>query len=281
MSNGTMADVARQAANVVGALFQMGATVAAAAAISEVVEEGPSSLVEPAGYAFSIWGPIFVLSLVYAAYGALLSKRESPLLRRVGWPTAGAFFCTGLWSVFVSLRQISLAQVMLLGIFAFLLVAYLRLVRSDRSALSGGDRWAVALPLGSFLGWVTAANAVSLTSEAVRLGIVDARGFGEALLGSVLLVVGGVLAAAVVIAGKTGPARAPQAHLSFAAAVLWALVGVVDAQYGASLLTTGAATISAALVALAVFGAPRGGRARGMAGRNARSGGVRGAAGAR
>jgi hypothetical protein len=260
-------DGARRAANVVGAIFQVGMTGFASTRIEEIVREGPPSLVEPAGYAFGVWGLIFALSLVYAAYGALPVNRENPVLRRVGWFTAGAFFCTGLWSVFVPLRLFLPAQTMLLGIFAFLLVAYLRLARSERGVLSGADRWLVALPVGIFLGWVTAANAVSLTSEAVRLGLIDGASTSEALLGSVLLLAGGVLAAAIVLAGKTGPV---QAYLTYGITVLWALTAVVVKQYDASLLTTGASLISAALVVAVLFGALRGDRPRRATGRRVR-----------
>lgn len=41
-------DLARQVANVVGALFQVAMAVVASAGIQEVVERGPGSLVEPA-----------------------------------------------------------------------------------------------------------------------------------------------------------------------------------------------------------------------------------------
>ena len=119
---------------------------------------------------------IFALSLIYAAYQALPANRENPLLRRIGgWYTAGAFACTGLWSVFVPAWQLVLAQAMLVIVFACLAVTCLRLARSERGALSVADRWLVALPLGPFFGWIIAANAISLTSEAVRLGLVDAR----------------------------------------------------------------------------------------------------------
>lgn len=249
-------DDARQSANVVGALFQVGVTFAASAAIWEVTDEGSGSLVEPALYAFAIWALIFVLSLVYAAYQALPSKRENPLLRRIGWLTAGAFFCTGLWSVFVPERQFIPAQTMLVVIFVCLAVAFLRLARVERGVLGAADRWFVALPLGPFLGWITAANAVSLTSEAVRLELVNGGGASEALLGSTLLLLGGALAAALVLAGKSGPA---QGYLTYAATVLWALVGVVVNQYDASILTTGAALVAAVPVVLALLGRLPGG----------------------
>ena len=103
-------DSVRQAANLVGAFCQVGVTVLASVSIQEVVERGPGSLVEPALYAFTVWALIFALSLVYAVYQALPANRENPLLRRIGWYTAGAFACTGLWSVFVPAQQFLLAQ---------------------------------------------------------------------------------------------------------------------------------------------------------------------------
>jgi hypothetical protein len=256
MVAGVFRDTGRGTAGVVGAVFQVGATVLAGAAISEVVSEGPQSLVEPAGYAFGVWTVIFFLSLLFAGYQALPANRGSEVLRRVGWPVAGAFVCTGLWSVFVSLRQLGFAQAMLLGILALLLVAYLRLARSDPGALGRAERWLISLTVGIFLGWVTAANAVSLASETVRLGFVDAGRAGETLVGAVLLIFGGLLAAAITRAGRGGP---PQAYAAFSLTVLWALLAVVVAQYDASLVTTGAAVV-AALPVLAVL--LRGGRAR-------------------
>ncbi|HEX2739394.1 MAG TPA: hypothetical protein VHM69_03025 [Rubrobacter sp.] len=267
MSEDTRRDVARQAANVVGAVFQLGTTAYMGARIQEVVDEGSRSLVEPAAYAFTIWGPIFLLSLAYAVYQALPASRESALFREVGPFTAGSFACTGLWSIFVPARQFALAQVMLLAIFACLAVAFLRLMRSDRGVVGRADRWLVALPLGVFFGWITAANAVSLTSEAVRLGLVEGGATGEVLLGTIMLLLGGILAASVVLASQAGPAHG---YLAYGATVLWALAGVVANQYDASLVTTAAAAVAAVLVGRALLVAWRGGRSRREVGRNPR-----------
>ncbi|MFW6369153.1 MAG: tryptophan-rich sensory protein, partial [Myxococcota bacterium] len=43
-------------------------------------------LFTPAGYAFSIWGLIYLALLVYAVVGLLPSRRSSYLHRAVGWP---------------------------------------------------------------------------------------------------------------------------------------------------------------------------------------------------
>jgi hypothetical protein len=76
------------------------------------------------------------------------------------------------------------------------------------------------------------------------------------VVGALLLAVVGAIAWALIVAGRAGPV---QGCLAYAAAVLWALAGVVANQYDASLVTTGAAAVAAVPVVLALFGALRGG----------------------
>src|ERR687889_2309590 len=184
MSNNRRWDLARQVATVVGALFQVLAP--AIVPIGAIAKETPS-LVIPADYAFAIWGPIFLLCLAYATYQALPANGQNPLLQRVGWFFAGAFFLNGLWEVLVPLRQPVVLQAILGGIFACLAVAYLRLVRSERSVFGRADRWLVAPPLGLLFGWITAANVVSFNDTLVETGLLGSGGGGGALVGACLL----------------------------------------------------------------------------------------------
>jgi drug/metabolite transporter (DMT)-like permease len=69
--------------------------------------------------------------------------------------------------------------------------------------------------------------------------------------------VGAVLASVVILVSGAGPL---QSLLAYAGAVLWALIGVVVNQYDASLLTTGAALLSGALVTIAIINTLRGRR---------------------
>src|SRR5829696_3332813 len=252
MANNGKWDLARQVATVVGALFQVLAPVIVP--IGAIAKETPS-LVIPADYAFAIWGP-FLLCLAYATYQALPANGKNPLLQRVGWFLAGAFFLNGLWEVLVPLRQPVVLQAILAGIFACLAVGYVRLVRSDRSVWNRVDRWLVALPLGLLFGWITAANVVSFNDTLVELGL-SGSGVGGALAGAFLLLVGAVLASVVILVSGAGPL---QSLLAYAGAVLWAPTGVVVNQYDASLLTTGAALLSGALVAIAIINTLRGRR---------------------
>ncbi len=189
MGNVGRRDLARQVATVVGALFQV--LAGAIVPIAAIAGETPS-LAVPADYAFAIWGPIFLLCLAYAAYQALPVNRRNPVLRRVGWSFAGAFFLNGLWEVLVPLRQPVVLQAILGGIFASLAFAYLRLVRAERSVFGRADRWLVALPLGLLFGWITAANAVSFNDTLVETGLLGS-GVGAALVGAFLLFAGSIV----------------------------------------------------------------------------------------
>jgi hypothetical protein len=83
--------VARQVANVLGANFRIAVAACIGPAVGRVSGENPT--LEVSGdYAFVIWTPIFLLALIYAANQALPSNRESPLLRRIGWFSALAYF---------------------------------------------------------------------------------------------------------------------------------------------------------------------------------------------
>ncbi len=260
-------DLARQAANVVGAVSQFAVPTLTfrGDAITRLDEANPS-LVVPGDYAFTIWTLIFALSLAYAVYQALPANRESLLLRRVGPFTAGAFLLNALWCALVPAGQFFASLVVLAGILVFLALAFAGLVRTTRERRLGtAERWLVALPLGPFFGWITAANTVSLPS-----GIVQAGTPAEAAVGGASLIIGGLLASAVVlIAAKSTPATF---YLAYGTAVLWGLAGVVAAQYDRSVLTTGAAALSALVLALILFGTLRELRRRGGADATARRG---------
>ncbi|HKH11433.1 MAG TPA: hypothetical protein VKA73_09840 [Rubrobacter sp.] len=202
-------DTGRRWAAVIGALFQVLAGMLVP--IAEIATAVPS-LVIPAGYAFAIWGPIFLLGLVYSAHQMLLSRRGDPLLRRVGWPLAGAFLLNGMWEISVLLRQPVLLQVIITGILACAAVAFVRLVRSDKSSLKKVDLWLVAPTIALLFGWITAANVVSFNDMLVELGLLG-TGLGSALVGGALLILGGLVTSAFVLVGRGDPPRATPSTL--------------------------------------------------------------------
>src|SRR3954447_19704814 len=96
-----MRDRLRQTLNVVFAVTQVAAGLLPVMGvpverIGDISDRYPTYAV-PAGYTFSIWSLIFLLSILFAIYQALPSERRNPLFRDIGWYTASAFLAATVW----------------------------------------------------------------------------------------------------------------------------------------------------------------------------------------
>ncbi len=116
-----------------------------------------------AGYAFAIWGLIYLWLLVYAVRQVLPQTGESLLIHRLGWPSVAALFGIGLWVVAAAFDQEAATVVLIFGSLAALLVPLLgnagairALPRVDR------DRWMTIWPLTMLAGWLTVAAPLNL-----------------------------------------------------------------------------------------------------------------------
>lgn len=192
------------------------------------------------------------------------------MLRQIGWFIAAGYIGNGLWELLFPAEQFLLAQVVITSILAVLATAYLRLVRGvDRPRLSGPDRWLVVMPLGLYFGWITAATRVGLAAT-LAVNNVATAGSSALAAGVGLLLIGGVFAIVMIRAGQRGPR---EAWLAYAAAVIWAVIGVAVNQLGPSPVSgvSGAAALAiAAIMPAAVGWQVMAGRSRGgMAGQPA------------
>ena len=247
MNKSAWADIARQVAVTLGAIFQIAVPIFTGPAVGRVSGENPT-LVVPTDYAFVIWTPIFLLALIYAVYQALPSNRESQLLRKIGWFSALAYFSNGIWEIVFPAREFVLSQIVFVGISTGAVVAFV-LVQRGAGSGSRFDRWLVAPAFGLLAGWVTAAFFIGFLTVLVATGVLSG-GIGEAICGALMLIVGGAVACAVILAGRNGPV---QGYLAYGGAVLWALAGVVANQYQNSLITSSTAIVCAILVAAVLF----------------------------
>jgi hypothetical protein len=117
----------------------------------------------PWGYAFAIWGAIYLWSLVSAVWQLGEKHRDDPALKAVGWNMAGMFAINSLWQIWVPLRGLD-------GISVFLVVMALVLGLSgllrlrELGKVSGEDTGFVFAPMALMSGWLTAAAFVNFTS---------------------------------------------------------------------------------------------------------------------
>jgi hypothetical protein len=108
--------------------------------------------VQPAGYAFSIWGPIYLWLVVSAGYG-LLARADDAAWDHPRWPLIVSLAIGTSW---ISVAQESpvWATALILVMLAGAITAFLR--------TPPHDRWLLAGPVGLYAGWLTAASFVSL-----------------------------------------------------------------------------------------------------------------------
>ena len=168
--------------------------------------------VQPAGYAFAIWGLIYLWLIAHALTG-LVARRASPAWHAPRW---ALIFSLGLGAGWIAVANASAAwaTVMIWAMLGGALMALWRAPRGDALA-----RWLGEAPVAVYAGWLTAASCVSV---GLLLGGFGVTGSRMAALAALAIAV--VLALAV----QLRLARAPE----YSGTVIWALVGVVVANAG-------------------------------------------------
>ena len=123
------------------------------------------------GWAFAIWGVIYLGLAIYAIRQVLPQTGESDLIHAFGWPSVLAFAGIGLWIVAAAFDWEVATIVLIFGALIVLLIPLLTNARRIR-ALSMGDRdrWFTVWPLSLLAGWLTIAAPVNLITVATGNG---------------------------------------------------------------------------------------------------------------
>lgn len=166
--------------------------------------------IAPAGYAFAIWGPIYVWLLVSAGFG-LMARSGSLAWDAPRWPLTGSLVLGAAW---LGVAEISViwAAVLILGMLVLALVALYRTPSTDP--------WLLRAPVSLYAGWLTAATWVTV-------GLIGAGyGIGPGPYGWAVAALTGALITASLV--QWSLSRIPM----YVAAVIWALAGIAVANIG-------------------------------------------------
>ncbi|MBD3763699.1 MAG: hypothetical protein IE927_02895 [Rhodobacterales bacterium] len=180
--------------------------------------------VQPAGWAFAIWGLIYAGLLAQAVWG-VVARRDDPAWAAMRPPLAVALAIGSGW--------IALALFDPLTATAAILVMAAAAVTALLRAPADVERWRLSAPVALFAGWLTAASGVSLA--------VVAGGYG--LLAppvAALLAMAGVLAVALAV-----QRRRPGMPI-YSAPIVWALIAIAAVNGAAGGLVTATALAGAA-----------------------------------
>ena len=197
------------------------------------------TLLVAAGYAFAIWGLIFLLDLVYAGWQLSGHRKTDDTLSRIApWAAAG-FALTAIWMPLFSMGLFWLCLLVIFGATACLIRCAM-ILSHDHTPQEGQWMWAW-LPLSLHAGWLSLAAFLNLAQSALAFGWTrqDAQ-----LVPSLLL-----FAAAAALLLELN--RRMRGNFAYAAAALWGLVAVVVEQSRSALPGAGVATwVAAAIAAL-------------------------------
>ncbi|GAB4001917.1 hypothetical protein GCM10028807_59260 [Spirosoma daeguense] len=161
------------------------------------------TLITPAGYAFSIWGLIFLGLLAFAVYQALPSQQANPRFRAVGWWVVLNAICNAIWSPLFNNERIDLALVVILAmLFSLAIIEQRLLARTNTSLISANqdaslpemrvipaETWLARIPFSIYFGWLTVATILNVAVYLKASGF-NMMGISEETWAISVLVVG-------------------------------------------------------------------------------------------
>jgi benzodiazapine receptor len=127
-----------------------------------------TTLINPNGAAFAIWGPIFIWEFFFVVAQLTQNYKNSAVVQKLTpWWCAACFF-QALWTLFFAQEFIEISLVCMLGI----LFSLLGLVWTvDRLPfMSYSEFWLLRAPFSLHLGWITVASLlnVNLLADSLR-----------------------------------------------------------------------------------------------------------------
>ena len=240
-------DTVRQWANLLSALFALTINILASTLPLNGQNTGEISdrfqvYFVPAGYVFAIWGVIYIGWIAFSVFQFLPTQKESPRMRRLGYWFALSGVFNAAWLFCWHYNQFGLSVAVMLALLGTLIISYLKLEVGLAKPRSG-ERWAVDIPFGTYLGWISVATIANLTSW---LDSISWSGFGISpqIWAVIMLAVASLVGLAMAVTRREVP---------FLLVLVWSFVGIAQKQAAAPLVANSAWVASAFILGLVVF----------------------------
>ncbi|HEX8736427.1 MAG TPA: TspO/MBR family protein [Pyrinomonadaceae bacterium] len=182
------------------------------------------TLITPAGYAFSIWGLIYLGMILFSIYQALPAQTANPRFLRTRTIYIASCVANCAWLYFWLHEQILAATAVI-----FILLAALAFININlKGANSISETWLVRVPFGIYFGWVTVASILNAAVAMVFAGV-EASNTTATVWACVLIVVAATLG--VLIRWKLSIGV-------YALTIAWALTAIAVKQSGKTLIVS-------------------------------------------
>lgn len=177
----------------------------------------------PAGYAFSIWGIIYLGLLVFPIYQWFTHKEGHALWKSVHYWFCANVIANGLWLVGASLDWLVITTAIIL----FMLISLIKIndllikIKAEGGDVNYGfERFVFSV----YFAWITLASALNITAALVFYQW-DGFGIDDTTWSVIILVVAALIAAVVFNKYK---------ELPYAGVVVWAFAALIVKHYGAN-----------------------------------------------
>ncbi|MFB2554513.1 tryptophan-rich sensory protein [Herbiconiux liangxiaofengii] len=252
----TRADRVRQAVVAVSAVIAVvGSFIGSGAVVGTPIQEAAggtlsadSTLIAPAGPAFSIWSVIYIGLIAYAIWQLLPKQAARDRNRHLGYPVAVTLVLNAAWILSVQAGLLWLSCIVIVALLVALLVAFVLVLRTRATDQGIVESIVLDGTVGLYLGWVSIATAANLTAGLQTAGF---TGFGWApdAWGTVIVIVAGLAGLALAVYGRGR--LAPTASLAWGLA--WVAVSRTTGELISAPVATAATIVAAALVVATVI----------------------------
>ncbi len=206
---------------ILAVVLQIGATFLPQLGLGEPIGDRSDSvrtLLTPAGWAFSVWGPLFALSAAFAIWQALPGQKYNDLLDRIGWLAVGGLAAQGVWAVYTQFANLTIISAIIIVASLVCLLAIVRIMTGLERKMTSGERFFAGVTFGALAAWLTAATIVNISATLTYYGFGGGEGYPVLAAGVVLA--GGIIAMLAVGASAGNP--------WFAVVFCWALWGIYN-----------------------------------------------------
>lgn len=203
-----------------------------------------TTLIAPAGPAFSVWTPIYLGLLALGAWQLLPRRGQDARQRRVGWAIAVTMLANTAWIFVVQEGWIWVSIAVMAVLVMALAQVYARL--QEQRPATRIEAVLVDDTMGAYLGWVCVAAIANVAAALVATG---APAIGTSSVVVTVAMIGAVVALGWFVAG-VGRGR-----WVFSVTCAWGLLWIAVARAQGP-TTSSAVAVAAAFGAVAVLAAP-------------------------
>lgn len=162
--------------------------------VGNVADDNPT-IIQPAGFAFSIWGLIYVLLLIWMIRLFFSKNIQTSLTEHLKfWPILN-FLLNGLWIVAFTQQWMLVSTIIIAALLYTLAEMYSSISETNH-------HWFDRIPFSIYFAWVTLATIVNIFTLASAYNVDTILGMDELTWTILVLVVAGIIGIAIAVLFK-------------------------------------------------------------------------------